>query len=146
MLRKKLTYVIFLYQQSEMAFQQVRQIDSSWWPVGQSVSLTTYMKQQHSGDQICTKAVICIPRDCRRHKFHWAKWPKTICYETWKQDGNYVKTEHWGAFVQPMLPWKSSMTYWQCMSVSFGIQRAMRMPRIVICGLSGSTIFFHICS
>ena len=71
-----------------MTFQQDRQIHSSRWSVGQSVSPATFTKQQHSGDQICTKVVICIPRDCRRHKLHWAKWPKTICYETRKQDGN----------------------------------------------------------
>jgi len=28
--------------------------------------------------------------------------------------------------------------------VAFGIQHEMRMHRIVICGQSGSTIFFHI--
>jgi len=30
--------------------------------------------------------------------------------------------------------------------VSFGIQHAMRMSQIVICGLSGSTVPFHIIS
>jgi len=30
--------------------------------------------------------------------------------------------------------------------VAFGIQRAMRMRRIVICGRSGSTVFFHVVS
>ena len=30
-----------------------------------------------------------------------------------------------------------------CVCVAFGIQHAMRMSCIVICGLPGSTIFFH---
>jgi len=37
-----------------------------------------------------------------------------------------------------------SITYSECVLVALGIQHAMRMRRIVICGLSGSTIFIHI--
>jgi hypothetical protein len=35
-------------------------------------------------------------------------------------------------------------TFCECVFVALGIQHAMRMRRIVICGLFGSTIFFNI--
>ena len=34
----------------------------------------------------------------------------------------------------------------ECVFVAFGIQYAMQMRRIVICGLPRSTIFFHMIS
>jgi hypothetical protein len=37
-----------------------------------------------------------------------------------------------------------SITYSECVFVALGIQHAMRVRYIVICGLSGSTVFFHI--
>ena len=37
-----------------------------------------------------------------------------------------------------------SITYSECVPVALGVQHAMRMRRIVICGLRGSTVFFHI--
>jgi len=36
--------------------------------------------------------------------------------------------------------------YSKCMFVALGIQREMCMRHIVICGMSGSTIIFHIIS
>jgi len=39
-----------------------------------------------------------------------------------------------------------SITYCECGFVALGIQHAKRMRLTVICGMSGSTVFFHIIS
>jgi hypothetical protein len=39
-----------------------------------------------------------------------------------------------------------STTYSECIFVALIIQHAMRMRHVVICGLSGSTLFFYIIS
>jgi len=53
--------------------------------------------------------------------------------------------------MQPFMQWKSYKYYkFQvcvvCVFVALGIQHAIHMCRIVICGLTSSTTFFHIIS
>ena len=39
-----------------------------------------------------------------------------------------------------------SITYSECVFVALGIQHVMSLRHILICGLSGSTIFFYVIS
>ena len=60
--------------------------------------------------------------------------------------GNVRITEYWGAFVQPLLQWKSNKCYTSSVCVSVALVMQHMPYYIVNCGLSGSTIFFHIIS
>jgi hypothetical protein len=63
---------------------------------------------------------------------------------------NVRKNVIWGAFAKPLLRWKSNKYYifWMCVSaaLSYPARTAHAPCYIVICHLSGSTIFFHIIS
>ena len=45
--------------------------------------------------------------------------------------------------MEPLLQWKSNKYYTFGVCVALGIQNPMRMRYTVICGLLGSTVFFH---
>ena len=47
--------------------------------------------------------------------------------------------------MHPLLPWKTiSITYSEGLFVALDIQRTVRMRHIVISGLPGCTVYFHI--
>ena len=47
--------------------------------------------------------------------------------------------------MQPLLQWKAiHITHYECVFVVLGIQQAMHKHHMVICGLTSSTLFFHI--
>jgi len=48
--------------------------------------------------------------------------------------------------MQPLLQWKRSITYSECVFLALVIQYAMRTRHIFTYDLSGSTIYFHIIS
>jgi hypothetical protein len=57
--------------------------------------------------------------------------------------------QYWGAFVQPLLQWKSNKYYifWGCIcSLWYPASKANAPYFIAVCGLSGSATFFHIIS
>jgi hypothetical protein len=64
----------------------------------------------------------------------------------WTRKAVYVY-QHWGTFVQPLSQWQSNKYYvlWVCVcSLNYTACNAHAPYYIVICGLSASTIFFHI--
>ena len=65
----------------------------------------------------------------------WLSHQQAVCR-------NYETGSICTAFVQPLLLWKSNK--YKCVFVALGIQHAMRMRHIVICGPLGCTGFFHI--
>ena len=62
----------------------------------------------------------------------------------WKKTGDVRISQHWGAFVQPLLLWKSNECYttWVCVFVDLGMEYAMRKRHIIICGLPRSNNTF----
>jgi len=48
--------------------------------------------------------------------------------------------------MQPLLQWTISITCSECVFVALSIYHTMRMRHIVICDLTGYTIFFYIIS
>ena len=60
---------------------------------------------------------------------------------------NVVERNNWARSCNHCCSGKAkNITYSDCVFVASGIQLAMRMPHAIICGLSGSTIFFQIIS
>jgi hypothetical protein len=69
------------------------------------------------------------------------------CWQIIKQDRQYTYNVIWNVFVQPALQQKAiNITYFECVFVALGIQHAMCVHRIFICGQSGCTIFVYIIS
>jgi len=71
------------------------------------------------------------------------------CSNSAEQDSQSTYNVTWyrGLFVQPLLQWKSNvLNRSESVFVALDIPLALRMRDIVVCGLSDSTIFFHIIS
>jgi len=70
----------------------------------------------------------------------------TRCTETRNTTGNVQVTWHRGAYVQPLLKWKSKQYYILLVCVcSLRYAACNAVCLIVICGLSASTFFFSRC-
>ena len=60
--------------------------------------------------------------------------------------GNVRIKQQWDAFVKPFLMWKNNeyYTFRECPFTALIFQHTMRILRIVMCGLNGPTLLFHI--
>ena len=87
----------------------------------------------------CTRSVMSWRKSAQKQMTHIPFFHIKVT-DRGKQDRQYTYTWHWLAFAWHLLLWNSSTycIFWvrvHCLSYS-----------IIICGLSGSTIFFHIIS
>ena len=84
------------------------------------------------------------PMNCKWLRFFFYAVNLSI-YLLVNKTGNVRITSHWGAFCNHCCSGKAiSITYYKCVIVVLVIQPAMLVRHIVICGLPGSTLFFHI--
>jgi hypothetical protein len=68
----------------------------------------------------------------------------TTSLQVTRQAGNVCTTQHWRMFMQPLLQWKSNVLHILSVCVALGMQPAIWMPHIIICGLPDLAIFFHV--
>jgi hypothetical protein len=122
-----------------------------------NIYIYTYAHTHIHSMHICVCVCVCV---CDRLSRYWicfslrGKWMQQVSPEIIWPTFDAKRTEgdsqctHYVTFRRvraKLLTWKISY-YIQCVFVALSIQHAMRMCHIVICRLSGSTVFFHIIS